>query len=234
MKDLISLNNNELSVNLNDISRFSGNKLKSTRDLILRHSEEFKELGLSITKEYDLKSQSELKLNEEQTMFLLILMKNSPIIKKFKLSVVKQFSKLRKDNNQLKLDFSENQSKEFETKIGSVKNQLAISQNETIEATKNRIGYTRDGNYQTLSKIKQSYQIDLSVEDMYKILVKKGIVSKKLVTRYDYIPTDSIAKDDNGQIVFYEDMIIEMFDKLNIKRVNGVYDSEPSLFKDML
>ena len=217
MKNIVIIEKNELVVSLNDISLLSGNKVKSIRDLILRNEKEFQELGLRITKEYDLKSQSEMKLNEEQTTFLMILMRNNPTIVKFKLSLVKQFMKLKDmvcETNKLEL-----QQKETQLQIAhnEIKKEKSISR---------RYAKKREGNSQTISNIIKEYNIKISSEKLNDELFHSGLLNR--TKREVYFYTSSLM--NNGTPLLHVDSVLDIVDSLGYERDKGFSDANRRLF----
>ena len=64
MKNIVHIENNDLVVSIQDVADYSKTKYESVKRLLQNNSEEFKELGLRLPKEYDFKT---LLLNEPQT-----------------------------------------------------------------------------------------------------------------------------------------------------------------------
>jgi len=226
MKDIVLLNDNQLVANINSIAKYSGKNVKSLRDLITRHKKEFNELGLSITKEYDLKSQNKTNLNEEQTMFLLLLMRNSPVIKKFKLEVVKEFSKMKKQQNQLKLDFSETQLLDFENQLRSKENQLKESQKQIEKNKRQSYANSGDDKFCNVHRFVKDHNLNISDEEFNNILIEENVLGQKLINKYIPCPTGEYSKYDGSSIIININKMLEICTKRNIKE----FDKIPSLF----
>jgi len=63
MKNIVKIENGLEVVSMEDISRFSNVQTKNIKELIKKYEKEFKELGLSLPKEYGFKT---VLLNEPQ------------------------------------------------------------------------------------------------------------------------------------------------------------------------
>jgi len=93
MKNIVVIEKENLVVSLDDISVFTEVQYKSVADLVANNKDEFYELGLIVdSKKGDFKS---LILDEYQASFLITLMRNNPIVKKFKVDLIKQFKSMR-------------------------------------------------------------------------------------------------------------------------------------------
>lgn len=210
MKNIVKVENEELLVTVADIAKFSGNKEKSVRDLLTRNSESFKEIGLSVVKEYDLKSQSKIKLNEEQTSFLLILMRNNPTIVKFKLELVKQFYEIK---NKI--------AKENKSALGTIMRghelQLEEKDKQITEAKRKAYAHTRKGNYQCVTNIIRDTSASISANVFNKILLEKKYLNQKEVTvkKYEANNKESITSLD-GNILIHYDTAIEVLKDFEI------------------
>jgi len=100
MKNIVTLKANTPMVGLKNLSDFAGVKYNSTRDLITKHSAELKILGFNLVGKSDLKSDF---MDEYQAAFLMTLMKNTPVVVKFKLDLMLQFKALR-EKEMLKME----------------------------------------------------------------------------------------------------------------------------------
>jgi len=104
MSNIIQIIENEPVVSAMTISENTDNVYESIRDLILQYKNELKQFGdvavlKSATSIDSLgrknKSKEVAMLNEQQSTFLITLLKNTPIVVRFKLSLVKEFYELR-------------------------------------------------------------------------------------------------------------------------------------------
>jgi hypothetical protein len=85
-------NNQEATVKIDNIVKFSGNEYDSVRKLIGNNKVEIEQLGMKLPQrengQTDLTSAT---FNEQQTMYIISLLKNTPEVKTFKLKVAKEF-----------------------------------------------------------------------------------------------------------------------------------------------
>jgi len=209
MKNIVKIENSEMVVSINDISNFSENKVKSIRDLIIRNEKEFESLGLRIVKEYDLKSQSEMKLNEEQTTFLMILMRNSPKIVEFKFNLVKQFMKLKDmvcETNKAQLEQKDKHIEKLSSKV---------------------YAKPRGNGLETVVRTIKNNQINITPYDLNKILVEVGILNVQEIKINKYT---SLNMDGDTPLI-HEETVVKLCDDRNIKRGYGYFDEHPSLFE---
>ncbi len=215
MKNIVEIENSNLVVTLNDIAKFSGNKYESIRRLMIDNRNEFEELGIEYkTKRninVDFKS---IKLNEEQTTFLLILMRNNPTVIKFKFNLVKQFMALKDmicETNQHQL----------------------IEKNDTIKRLRaSRYAKPRAGKFQTVDRIRQNYDINLSTHELNEILLKKNILINQPAIVNNYLPNenDTRAIRQGRATLVNENEAIAIFDNTEeIIRGRGWVDENPTL-----
>jgi len=192
MKNIVHIQNHEATVTLNDIAEFSKNDYKSVQNLLVRNSKEFEELGLSFNKEYDFKS---LTLNESQSTFLITLMKNSPIVKRFKLDLVIQFYKMR----------------EFVCETNKL--QLKLSQAETKKAQSNNRKVYKDG-FMSLTKYIKDNDLNLKQSEAFKILNDIGAIEYRETTTIRAILIDETLgrQIDFGVIEFNSRALDSIFE----------------------
>ena len=204
MKNIVKVDDTQLVVTIKDVANFSGNKQKSIRDLILRNHESFKELGLSLNKEYDLKSQSEMKLNEEQTTFLMILMRNNPTVVKFKLELVKQFMKLKSSANK----YHQHQLKEKDKQI--------------IEAKRKTYAHSREGKFHCVTNILRDTGANISAEVFNKLLLERKYISQKEVTVKKYIANEKESTTSlDGTVLVHYDTAISILKDFDVEFEEG-------------
>ena len=206
MKNIVKVENSELVVTISDISKFSGNNEKSVKRLLVDNEDKFELLGLKVkSSKAILNRLSELKLNEEQTTFLFVLMRNTPQVLDFKFNLVRQFMALKDmvcETNKIQLEDLRKQNKV-----------LRIKKMKTY----------KDG-FVSLRKYLKENEIPLSEETALSILISKSVVEKR-----DVIASKSFLLDDAfGRQ--YGDSSIE-FNSRSLDLVfGGFIVSIPSLF----
>jgi len=204
VKNIVHAKNNELLVSLDDVANFSNIKYESIRRLVSKNINEFLELGLS----YDLEKvdfKSTL-FNEPQTTFLITLMRNNHKVTRFKLDLVKQFYRMKK---QIDIQNSIN--------LASIKKQLQISQSETKSAKRKSYGYDRIGNFQCVTNILRNSNADISAEVFNKMLLSKNILIQKEVKVKKYFANEkeSIVTKD-GNILIHFDSAIKVLEDFDV------------------
>jgi len=212
MKNIVQVRDDKLLVSIKDIAKFSGVEYESTQRLVRKSRDEFLELGLSIPKESDFKS---VLFDEYQASFLITLMKNTPIVKRFKLDLVKQFKTLnleRCDNNKKVLE-----SKQY---------QLKLSQKETEKAKRQKYATAGDDEFCNVHRFRIDHELDISDEELNNIFIDENILGQKLVNRYVPCPTGEFSKYDGTSVVLNIRKMLDICDKRNIKKI----DEELNLF----
>ena len=168
MKNIVKIENSNLVVTLEDVVKFSGNKYESIRRLLIDNKEKFEILGVDYkTKRninVDFKS---MKLNEEQTTFLFVLMRNTPQIIEFKFNLVTQFMAL-KDM------VCETNKKQIQTANDRLK---IVQQN--LKDEQNRKHKIYKSGFVALRSYLKRENIKLSEDDAWSILKEKGIIDNK-------------------------------------------------------
>jgi len=149
-----------------------------------------------------------MKLNEEQTTFLMILMRNSQQVVKFKFNLVKQFMKLKDmvcETNKIQLEQKDKHIEKLSSKV-----------------------YTkpRGNGLETVARVIKNNKINVTPYDMNKILVEAGILSVKKIKINKYT---SLNMDGDTPLV-HEETVIKLCDDRKIKRGYGYFDEHPSLF----
>ncbi len=182
MKNIVHIENNDLVVSIQDVADYSKTKYESVKRLLQNNSEEFKELGLRLPKEYDFKT---LLLNEPQTSFLLTLMKNNPIVKRFKLELVKEFYKMREALCEVNI-----------RQLEAVRQELKTAQVKKMKTYK-------DG-FMSLRKYLKDNDIAMSEEKAWQVLIDNGVVDIQdiLVARKILIDETAGRQDGDSVIEF--------------------------------
>lgn len=225
MKNIVTLENNDLVVTIKDIAKYSGNDIKSVKRLLTDNEEKFDELGLKVKESKAILNQlDKLKLNQEQSMFLFILMRNSPQIVEFKFNLVKQFMMLKDmvcETKQAQLDT-----------LSSEKNQalkqLSISQRETKDAKRKNHAYPRNGGFETVTRIIEDYGVNITPHDLNQLLVKVGVLRVEVVevNHYKSLQMSGIIP------LVHTDTVIKILDGEKIQRGVGYSDNHPA-FKEL-
>ena len=210
MKDIVSIEkNNELRVQVLDIAKFSQNTLNSVQGLIRNHSKSLKEFGNLKSAEQGVFKLSE-SLNEEQSYFLLTLMKNSPKVLLFKKNLIKQFFKYREqicETNKLQLE--------------SKDKQLKISQQQTEDAKREVYAHPRNGNVETVTRIIKDSSVEMSANDLNMLLVGEGMLKATPKKGFDFC---SEIMSGNTPLL-HVDTVLKIIDKNGIKRGRGYHDT---------
>lgn len=123
MTNLVTLLDNEPRVSHNVIAEHTSNKSKSIQDLIIKNLSDFEEFGTIEVEIVHVKNsvgasnqQKTYYLNEYQTTLLMTYLRNSEIVKQFKMSLVKEFYRLKEEFiKQLQLNSSDQVAKLQET-----------------------------------------------------------------------------------------------------------------------
>jgi uncharacterized membrane-anchored protein YhcB (DUF1043 family) len=164
----------QATVTVDNLVKFSGNDYDSIRKLIGENKEEINELGKSIPLDKrgyaDLKSAS---FNEQQATYLISLMKNSPEVKAFKLKLTKEFYLQRQMLQQMFQELKElRQQQEL----------LLLNKNKTIETLKELPKeykkFERDGNVY-ISAAALVKDEDYSAKDFKNFVKQLGLISEK-------------------------------------------------------
>jgi len=96
MQNIVHVEKNDLVVSIQDMADFSQNNYKSVQSLIRKYKYDFLDLGLDTellrSKSGDFKA---LVMNEPQATFLITLMKNNDIVRRFKKNLVMEFYRMR-------------------------------------------------------------------------------------------------------------------------------------------
>jgi len=100
MKNIIHIEKEEMFVSLDTIVKYTANDEESVKRLVRKNKEDLIELGLSygegrISNPEDL-NYTELRFNEDVATYLITLMANSKVVKKFKFELVVNFREARK------------------------------------------------------------------------------------------------------------------------------------------
>jgi len=164
MKHIVTIQDNDLFVSIQDMADFSQTDYRSVQKLLRNYKEEFKILGLSLPKEWDFKS---VRLNEPQATFLLTLMRNTEVVKRFKLQLVLEFYQMREklcSTNRIELSRKE-------TKIQKQEEEIFRLKTERLRTYKN--------GFMSLRKYLKTHNIDLKEEDAWSILVDEGFVENQ-------------------------------------------------------
>jgi phage regulator Rha-like protein len=105
MNDLIIVLDNEPRVSHKVIAENTSNKVQSIQDLITKNLPDFEEFGTMEVEILNVKNsagasnqQKTYFLNEYQATLLMTYLRNSEIVKKFKISLVKEFYKLKENH----------------------------------------------------------------------------------------------------------------------------------------
>jgi len=114
----------------------------------------------------------------------------------------------------------------------SSKEQLEQSQQNTIEAKRNAYAKPRAGNFQTVDRIRQDYNINLPTEELNKILKDNQVLINKPIFVNNYLPNpdDLRALRQGNTTLVHEESAIAIFDNVDgMHRDNGAVDFNPSL-----
>jgi len=177
MQNIVSLNNQESVVSLNDIVKYSGNKEKSVRDLVLKYTDRLEKHNRSLNA--DLKETeflpssksgqnvdwSKVVLNEPQAMFLMTLLKNSEEVVEFKDKLIHQFTDMRNNLIEIREQALVDHHKEALEKVIAEKKKLN----------------TYDNGLMSVSKIKQELQIPESTQLIFDALEHAGITYNEII-----------------------------------------------------
>ncbi len=212
MKNIIHVEDNQAKVSVLDIAKFSGVQERAIVRTIRNNEKHFSRFG-------DLRLDKELThigrlLNEAETTFLLTLLKNTEQVVQFKSDLVYQFYKIH------------------EHLCDANKVQLEQSQQNTIEAKRNAYAKPRAGNFQTVDRIRQDYNINLPTEELNEILEREEVLLNvpKMVNNYFPNPEDLRAIRQGNTTLVHEESAIEIFDGIDgMHRDNGAVDFNPAL-----
>ena len=220
MKEIVIIENNELVVSVEDIVKFSGNAYKSVRRLILNNEDKFELLGLKVKQHKEILNRLyKMKLNEEQTTFLFILMRNTPQILEFKFNLVRQFMQLKDmvcETNKIQLE--------------SKNNQLLETRLRLKEAKRKMYAHPRNGNSETVTRIISDYGIEISAADLNMILVGKKLLTATAKKGFDF----SNENMSGNTPLLHIETVLNIVDEVGITRRLGQLDLTPSLFEDYL
>jgi len=161
MKKIVVMKNNEAMVSIRNIATFGGVEYESTQRLVRNNKKEFAELGLSIPKESDFIS---VMFDEYQASFLITLMKNTPVVKRFKLDLVKQFKNL----NEQKCETNQKQVETSKLTIANLKEKVK-------EARGSYLKTDTDG-ATALRKYINSRKLQMSEEELWDFLEDEGYI----------------------------------------------------------
>lgn len=213
MKNIVKVENNSLTVSIEDIITLSGNKYESVRDQISRNKEKFIELCFSFAEDMtDFKSavfEDKLKLNEEQTSFLFILMDNSAQIVDFKFNLVKQFYKMKDIvciANTKQLEAKDKQIKKLSSSV---------------------YAKPRGGGLETVTRVIRDYGIKCTPHDLNILLCSAGILSSE-----DRIVEHFVSSTMSGDVALvHVNTVLRIVDESELERDLGYADNNPSLFE---
>ena len=149
MSQLITLHNNVPTVSHRVIAERTENQEASIRNLINKHILDFEEFGKAHFKNVAIKNsknkENEVKtffLNEQQATLLMTYLKNSSLVRAFKVALVKEFYKLREELYHKKNDIVITCTTDAE-RVGTLEQQVYMLKNENRELRRamNRMTY---------------------------------------------------------------------------------------------
>ena len=199
MTNIVTINNQESVVSLNDIVKYSGNKTESVKRLIKTHQDRL--IGFSqisnptenFLKRYtkgnntgDIDWDNTL-LNEPQTMFLMTLLKNSEEVVEFKDKLIHQFTNMHKTLIEVR----------EQALVDYHKEEIA-----RVKAEKRKLN-TYENGFKSVTAIKQELGIEESTSFIFEALEYAGITYNEIIpTTFrrlcDDVPTYVGAKSPNN------------------------------------
>lgn len=205
MKNIVQIKEDEIFVPIVGIADFSGNDIRSIRDLINSQKESFLKLGVNVNS-VSYKDFKSLSLSETATNFLLMLMRNTKNVVKFKLELslqIEKYKKLTCDRNQKQLN----------------------QKNETIKQLKkdrNVYGKRRGGNMETVSFVIRDSEAEISKEAFNVLLCEEGLIGKDICeycNRSEYFAKDRFSKWQGNTLLVHVDSALDVLEKYNVKKI---------------
>ena len=167
--NIVEIYEDEVRVSHRVIAEQTGNQIKSIQNLITSNIEDLEEFGkviFELTPIKTIKSGTQnmktYYLNEQQATLLTTYMRNSEIVRKFKITLVKEFYKMRQQLEQLK---ENNKSTNLKIK---------------------KLDSTNDIVFKTLTVLIKDYNLEneFTAIALNNLLVKIGLAEKIQITTY--------------------------------------------------
>ncbi len=208
MKNIVHEKNSSIFVTLGDVAQFSGNDIRYTKELIQKYSKEFKLIDLDMDS-VSFKGLKPLKLSEVQVNFLLMLMRNSKNVIKFKLALSVQIEKL-KDKIRI------SHEKEVKASRISFLSQLKQKDIEIEKAERRGYAHLRKGRFQCVTNIINSTKSNVSANVLNKILLKENIIDEREIVSAKYIGNNVESIDFEGQVLVDYDTVVRIMDEYGV------------------
>lgn len=217
MNNIVEIYEDELRVSHRVIAEQTGNKDKSVLDLITRNLKELEEFGQLRFKIATVKNtvgavneEKTYYLNEPQATLLMTFMKNTNIVKQFKINLVKEFYRmkdyLKSDEEKIKLekdkaelekiktitDMKKSAIKRIDTKTAELQIQIVEKQLNILEKL-NAKGF----NFDPTSLVSSSAVFDTQLKDKR---AEFGVVFNEVRFRHEAYSAKSLLKDFNSNL----------------------------------
>jgi phage regulator Rha-like protein len=206
--NIIELVDEELTISHKIIAEKTDNKPKSILDLITRNINDFEEFGALRFKIVELpagKGTTRSKiyfLNEQQATLLMTYLRNSEFVRKFKITLVREFYKMRE------LLQSQNSETEFDRELKAFNNSVEmlrvneaskIKMIRTFHESKNLETsylpeYSDENHTYSLSHLLKKFDVKMSAQKFNKLLISAGFLEIKTRKSSKY----RTEKDENG------------------------------------
>ena len=217
MNNIVEVYENELRVSHRVIAEQTNNQVVSVQNLITGNIKELEEFGHLHFKNETVKNTAgavnEAKtyyLNEPQATLLMTFMRNSEVVKKFKISLVKEFYRmknyLKSDEEKMKLEkdkaelekiktitaMKKEAIKRIDTKTAELQMQIVEKQLNMIEKL-NAKGF----NFDPTSLVSSSAVFDTNLKDKR---AEFGVVFNEVRFRHEAYSAKSLLKDFNSNL----------------------------------
>ena len=202
MKHMVQIQNNDLVVSIQDMADFSKTDYSSVRRLLRNNSKSFEELDLFLPKNVDFKSTL---LNEPQATFLITLMENTDVVRRFRLKLVMEFYAMRQrlcEVNRVQLEIAQSEIKQLQVK---------------------RLKIYSHG-FMSLRKYLKDNEIDLTEETAWGLLLSSGVVVQRdVIVSKKFLADDTFGKQIGDSVI-----------EFNSRALDSVFadhvDTKPTLF----
>jgi len=217
MNNIVEIYEDELRVSHRVIAENTGNKIVSVQNLITGNLKELEEFGKVHFKNEAIKNVknkvNETKtyyLNEPQATLLMTFMKNTNIVKQFKINLVKEFYRmkdyLKSDEEKIKLekdkielekiktitDMKKSAIKRIDTKTAELQIQIVEKQLNLLEKLNSK-GF----NFDPTSLVSSSAVFDTQIKDKR---AEFGVVFNEVRFRHEAYSAKSLLKDFNSNL----------------------------------
>ena len=206
MQNIVHIQKNDLVVSIQDMADFSGNDYRSVQRLLVKYSEDFSELGYIV--ENSTQGISDFKshiLNEPQATLLITFMKNSPVVRKFKVGLVKEFYRMR----------------EQLCEVNKIQLETAHQEIKILQLNKRK---TYKEGFMALSKYRAENNIHLTIETMFDMLSKFDIVeSRDVIVSKKFLIDETFGRQKGDAVIEFNSRSLDLIFK------DYVF-TEPTLF----